>query len=232
MKIKDVFRRLNTDSTWKPWGYLKMIKKSFFFVLIISLCTYFELNSMVVKAETSDVTTSIDSGIGKGELIDSEVKPETGNIGDLTIDAVSFISFGTIKIGKNSKEAQVPNGEKLGIQIRDVRGTGEGWSLNVKISPFKSSQHPEQGITPLLELPKGTLKNGIDDNFNPPTNSSIQVNQEFQALLIAEKEHGMGQWLLLFEDNANKVKLTNIPSSSLLGDYTADIDWQLSNAPR
>lgn len=209
-----------------------MTIKRIFFMLMISLAIYFELNIKESLAETTDLTASIDSGGGKGELIDSEVRPETGNIGDLTIDAVSFISFGTIKIGEKSKVAQVPPGEKLGIQIRDVRGTGEGWSLNVKISPFKNLEHTDQLTTPLLNLPKGTLKNGIDDNFNPPTNSGIQVNQEFQSLLIAEKGKGLGQWLLLFENEQNKVKLIDIPSSNLLGNYTADIDWQLVNAPR
>ncbi|WP_201734188.1 WxL domain-containing protein [Carnobacterium maltaromaticum] len=175
--------------------------------------------------------TMVDSGLGKGELIDPEVKPATENTGDLTIDAVSFISFGAIKIGERSKVAQVPQGEKLGIQIRDVRGTGEGWSLSVKMSPFKSPQHPDKSLTPLLELPAGTLKNGINDNFRGPTNFPIQVNQIFQPLLVAETNQGMGQWLLLFENKTNKVKLTNIPSDSLSGDYSADIDWQLVNGP-
>ncbi|MEF9936979.1 MAG: WxL domain-containing protein [Carnobacterium sp.] len=185
-----------------------------------------------VTAETSSMKTVVNSGLGKEELIDPEVKPATENTGDLTIDAVSFISFGAIKIGEPSKVAQVPQGEKLGIQIRDVRGTGEGWSLNVKMSPFKSPQHPDKSITPLLELPEGTLKNGINDNFRGPTNFLVQVNQTFQPLLVAETNQGMGQWLLLFENKSSKVRLTNIPSDSLSGDYTADIDWQLVNGPR
>lgn len=191
-----------------------------------------EVNVRKVTAETSSMKTVVNSGLGKGELIDPEVKPATENTGDLTIDAVSFISFGAIKIGESSKVAQVPQGEKLGIQIRDVRGTGEGWSLNVKMSPFKSPQHPDKSITPLLELPEGTLKNGINDNFRGPTNFLVQVNQTFQPLLVAETNQGMGQWLLLFENKSSKVRLTNIPSDSLSGDYTADIDWQLVNGPR
>lgn len=191
-----------------------------------------EVNVRKVTAETSSMKTVVNSGLGKGELIDPEVKPATENTGDLTIDAVSFISFGAIKIGEPSKVAQVPQGEKLGIQIRDVRGTGEGWSLNVKMSPFKSPQHPDKSITPLLELPEGTLKNGINDNFRAPTNFLVQVNQTFQPLLVAENNQGMGQWLLLFENKSSKVRLTNIPSDSLSGNYTADIDWQLVNGPR
>lgn len=209
-----------------------MGKKSICLIVAISFCTYMEVNVKKVAAETSDMKTMIDSGLGKGELIDSEVKPATENTGDLTIDAASFISFGAIKIGEQSKVAQVPQGEKLGIQVRDVRGTGEGWSLNVKMSPFKSPQHPDKLIAPLLELPKGTLKNGINDNFASPTNFPIQVNQLFQPFLVAGNNQGMGQWLLLFENENTKVKLTNIPSDSLSGDYTADIDWQLMNAPR
>lgn len=209
-----------------------MGKKSIFFIVVISFCLYLEVNVRKVTAETSDMKTVIDSGLGKGELIDPTVKPATENTGDLTIDAASFISFGAIKIGERSKVAQVPQGEKLGIQIRDVRGTGEGWSLNVKMSPFKSLQHPDKAITPLLELPEGTLKNGINDNFRGPTNVPVQVNQTFQPLLVAENNQGMGQWLLLFEKGSTKVKLTNIPSDSLSGDYSADIDWQLTNAPR
>lgn len=197
----------------------------------MSFCLCLEVNVRKVTAETSSMKTMVDSGLGKGELIDPEVKPATENAGDLTIDAVSFISFGAIKIGERSKVAQVPQGEKLGIQIRDVRGTGEGWSLSVKMSPFKSPQHPDKSLTPLLELPAGTLKNGINDNFRGPTNFPIQVNQIFQPLLVAETNQGMGQWLLLFENKTNKVKLTNIPSDSLSGDYSADIDWQLVNGP-
>lgn len=197
----------------------------------MSFCLCLEVNVRKVTGETSSMKTMVDSGLGKGELIDPEVKPATENTGDLTIDAVSFISFGAIKIGERSKVAQVPQGEKLGIQIRDVRGTGEGWSLSVKMSPFKSPQHPDKSLTPLLELPAGTLKNGINDNFRGPTNFPIQVNQIFQPLLVAETNQGMGQWLLLFENKTNKVKLTNIPSDSLSGDYSADIDWQLVNGP-
>lgn len=208
-----------------------MIKQWFCFILLMSFCMYMELNIDMVLGETSDLTTSISPGAGKGELIDSEVKPATGSVGDLTIDANSSLSFGAIKIGESSKIAQVPPGEKLGIQIRDVRGTGEGWNLNVKISSFKNTQYPYQEVNAVIEFPKGTLKNGINDNFGRPVNAHTHVNQVFQPLLIAKQGHGMGQWLLLFENESNKVKLTNIPSGNLVGNYTADIEWQLTNAP-
>ncbi|MEG0544188.1 MAG: WxL domain-containing protein [Carnobacterium sp.] len=208
------------------------MKKSFFEYsgLFISFIVIFYGESVCADNTDSKVNTTVTSGDGVGTLIDSNVKPATNNSGSLTIDAVSSFNFGSLKVGATSKTAETTNNEKLGVQVRDVRGTGSGWTLNVKISTFENTSDASKSLKATVSIPKGTVSNGFDDVKGVEA-KAVDLNQSYTAIMNSPKGTGMGRWLNIFESDTNKVTLKNIAQNAYTGSYTATASWQLVDAP-
>lgn len=199
-------------------------------LLLSSILLYSYGTTAYADDATSNANTTVTAGDGTGDLIDQNVKPPTNSSGPLTIDAVSSFNFGTIKVGTKSKAADTSNGEKLGVQVRDVRGTGAGWALNVKVGTFTNTTDSTKTLSASVSIPKGTVSNGVDSTQGVIA-KAVVLNQSYANIMNAPKDTGMGRWLDTFESTTDKVTLQDIAQNAYAGSYTATMNWQLVDAP-
>ncbi|MEB6143619.1 WxL domain-containing protein [Enterococcus faecium] len=176
-----------------------------------------------------------DNPVGPIDPIDPDYNPPsndpTGNTGDLRIDYISNIDFGTQTIsGKTETYIAEKPASLTESQVSDLRGTGAGWHLQVNYDTekpgFTSEDKTLSGAE--LTLPSGTAKSVADNKATPPATSEVVVNDAAQNIMTAAANTGLGTWADEM-DTAN-VSL-KVPSGNLVGDYTATLVWTLSDAP-
>ncbi|MDG4588715.1 WxL domain-containing protein [Enterococcus faecium] len=176
-----------------------------------------------------------DNPVGPIDPIDPDDNPPsndpTGNTGDLRIDYISNIDFGTQTIsGKTETYIAEKPASLTESQVSDLRGTGAGWHLQVNYDTekpgFTSEDKTLSGAE--LTLPSGTAKSVADNKATPPATSEVVVNNAAQNIMTATANTGLGTWADEM-DTAN-VSL-KVPSGNLVGDYTATLVWTLSDAP-
>lgn len=176
-----------------------------------------------------------DNPVGPIDPIDPDDNPPsndpTGNTGDLRIDYISNIDFGTQTIsGKTETYIAEKPASLTESQVSDLRGTGAGWHLQVNYDTekpgFTSEDKTLSGAE--LTLPSGTAKSVADNKATPPATSEVVVNGAAQNIMTAAANTGLGTWADEM-DTAN-VSL-KVPSGNLVGDYTATLVWTLSDAP-
>ena len=176
-----------------------------------------------------------DHPVGPIDPIDPDDNPPsndpTGNTGDLRIDYISNIDFGTQTIsGKTETYIAEKPASLTESQVSDLRGTGAGWHLQVNYDTekpgFTSEDKTLSGAE--LTLPSGTAKSVADNKATPPATSEVVVNDAAQNIMTAAANTGLGTWADEM-DTAN-VSL-KVPSGNLVGDYTATLVWTLSDAP-
>lgn len=175
-----------------------------------------------------------DNPVGPIDPIDPDDNPPsndpTGNTGDLRIDYISNIDFGTQTIsGKTETYIAEKPASLTESQVSDLRGTGAGWHLQVNYDTekpgFTSEDKTLSGAE--LTLPSGTAKSVADNKATPPATSEVVVNDAAQNIMTAAANTGLGTWADEM-DTAN-VSL-KVPSGNLVGDYTATLVWTLSDA--
>ncbi|APB32042.1 WxL domain-containing protein [Vagococcus teuberi] len=175
---------------------------------------------------------------------------EISQTGPLQINYLSNLNFGDdISITSKTVTANVKDESTRFFQISDLRGTGAGWDLNVKLGDFL----PESGGT-TEDVIKGasiTFKNGVartsndinaqgtDDN--PATVPSELVLSSGSAsvskMMSAEAGNGRGTWIAAFDKPASEVDNSNItfsaPTNNISANtnYTAKLTWQLVDSP-
>ncbi|PEF42452.1 peptidase [Bacillus cereus] len=155
----------------------------------------------------------------------------TGQTGDLTIDYVSSLDFGSFQLESKSVtlEANQDRQNDPNVQVTDKRGTGDGWTLTVaQTQEFKSAEgHTLAGAQ--LTLPAGNLKTNNINNNNAPTPKTVAVNAEPNVVMVAEKDQGLGTWVNQF---ARENTTLEIPAGNYAGSYESELTWTLSNAPQ
>ncbi|EOH55796.1 WxL domain-containing protein [Enterococcus faecium] len=180
-------------------------------------------------------TQDPDHPVGPINPIDPDDNPPsndpTGNTGDLRIDYISNIDFGTQTIsGKTETYTAQKPALRTEAQISDLRGTGAGWNLQVNYATekpgFTSEDKTLNGAE--LTLPIGTPKTVADNSSAAPATNEVVVNNAAQNIMTAAANAGLGTWADEM-DTAN-VSL-KVPSGNLVGDYTATLVWTLSDAP-
>ncbi|WP_086313725.1 hypothetical protein A5821_001258 [Enterococcus sp. 7F3_DIV0205] len=185
---------------------------------------------------TFEFTTEDPNNLKPNPPVDPEkpVTPPTGQKGLVAIDAVSDLNFGsaTISGGETKATAVVNEGETLGIQVTDKRGTGAGWNVQAKISDFKDKTDAKKilkGAT--VKIPAGTFyTTATGDKDNAPTASNgngTVIGTAATQLITAAKDKGKGSWV---NDWADNVELT-IPGGNLVGNYEAAITWTMYDTP-
>ena len=181
--------------------------------------------------DTTKPTDPIDQGDGSGT---------TGQKGDLTIDNITALDFGSVKLtgdGQTIDNTVVnPN-----VQVTDKRGTGAGWKLMVKSSTFADATdatHTLKGAT--IDFPMGTVKTNAKDTANNtamPTANKLTVpadgTSSDQVVMQADKDKGLGTWEDAFEQNtdSNKKVALNVAGGAYAGAYSATLTWTLTNTP-
>lgn len=152
---------------------------------------------------------------------DLEVKIQSGN---LTLDVPNLIVPNNITLNN------VTNTYKIGIngpiEVKDLTGQQEGWTLTVSATPLTRSDN--------YQLPGGTL------TINPVTSTPSDINVNTQNNVIdngspvivasADQGHGMGEYELTFANN--EVFTLNLDvAQAKEGDYESTITWNLVTGP-
>ncbi|MGX7244378.1 WxL domain-containing protein [Enterococcus quebecensis] len=154
---------------------------------------------------------------------------ETGNTGLLAITYVSPLDFGEVSLTGKEKVVAAKN-EDPSLQIRDIRGTAKGWTVQVSMTEFKQKADAKvimKGAS--LHLPLGTAKaSGTTASTAPSTREITEVNEKAQTVFEAQEGTGAGAWINQF--GKDKIELT-IPQDVLVGEYQAELTWTISDTP-
>lgn len=178
------------------------------------------LPALTVRAETADSGTS-----------DASV---TFTPGDLDLLMTPQLNFGshTIDAGDTSFAAQ----ELSRIRVSDARGTGDGWSLLVRLSPFQNDgaetlQGSKVVVTGASVAPfDGTVGEAptVPVTEEEPALTVNTDNQDVKVLL-AEKDTGRGVWDSIWPGEGTQ--LVTKPGTAKLGLNSATLAWSLQDAP-
>lgn len=175
------------------------------------------------------------SGILFGSALPAFAETSTGEIildagttpggGDIELISVTDFDFGTHTIS-GTKETYQLSTNTTKTTISDLRGTGAGWTLDAKISEFKTADSTPKTLRgAAFNLPQGVL---TSDNpaALPPTANALTLNTELQTIITAGTDTGMGQW----EQDYAQASLV-VPSGNHAGKYQADLEWILTATP-
>lgn len=171
---------------------------------------------------------------GEGDDGEKEDGGSTGNTGALRVDWVTPLEFGTQKLSSESATYRTtsinPN-----VQVSDLRGTGDGWTLFVTASEFTDGKNTLKGAT--ITLPEGTPKTTNGNISEAPTTYGVELVTDGTSdpvrVMKAFEDTGMGTWADEFEDNEEDKYVTlSVPAGNYAGDYEATLTWTLSDAPQ
>lgn len=174
-----------------------------------------------------------DSDSGTAPLIPTTPDGKTGNVGELTIDNVSPFVFGTQKL--TGKKATFYSTTTDGnVQVTDKRGTGVGWTVQVRSSDFVDSQNATNILKGAqVNIPVGTISSDTDNSSTAPTASAVALNTTDTTIFNAAAQSGLGSWVDKFDGTTNESKVSiEIPAGSMKGSYVSTITWTLSDAPK
>ncbi|MGP9043225.1 WxL domain-containing protein [Cytobacillus kochii] len=209
------------------------------------LCKMFAVSTLTGCLALTGITTSFaaESQQAKRDIDASIVK------GDLTLSAPSNKPFGSVQLENNPKTIQTNLNDF--VQVSDLRGTQEGWRLDVSATQFEIKE-PQGGFaagTTAEKLPTGSLslsevediaRVGVGSSKLP---SSIQTSKKILddgSLTVAEANQGegMGVFNINFENNAfslvvdattAKIDMVNYPDGNT--PYQSIVNWNLVSAP-
>lgn len=217
--------------------FLKFTNILIGFIIIASVLpfTYVEASTQkgtvkVINSGTTEVVDPEDPDEG------TEVDPGPSTKGDLRIDYVSPLDFGTVKIDSNKKTYNAlaskigKEGKARGsfIQISDFREKKTGWTLQVKQDhQFKTADSNElKGA--VLSLDKGWANSINDENAPSVTRDTLSINNIGQLYDVAraEKDKGKGVWSINFgasKDNEDNQPVTLVTNNVSKKDISAAI---------
>lgn len=184
-----------------------------------------------IGLQTSDDNNDPSTPIVDPDDNDGQTNDPTGDTGNLRIDYVSNIDFGTQTIGSSIKTytAQKPNKSML-AQVSDLRGTGAGWTLQVNYDGkgFTDGDNTLKGAK--LTLPTGEAATTADNIAvdQPAATYNVSVNDSAQTIMSAAANKGLGVWGDKMDPAAVHLE---VPAGNLAGNYTATLVWTLSDAP-
>lgn len=170
---------------------------------------------------SAQAATEADSGRTTASVVFSQ--------GNLQLDAAPVLDFGdhTIDVGEPDYASQGAGN----IRVTDARGTGDGWRLTVRLSPFDNAGN----IT--LRGAKITVEGATVTPYGhtvgtPPTVSpvlTINTDNQDVTVLSAEQHAGRGVWDSAWP--ADGTTLVTKPGTADLGTSTAIMLWSLQDAP-
>ncbi|MDT2012744.1 WxL domain-containing protein [Carnobacterium divergens] len=160
----------------------------------------------------------------------------TGNKGPLSIDYISNVEFGEKEIQSGDTVYNAKN-ENPYVQVTDKRGTGAGWKLSAKATPFKNKEGNKELIGTTLSVKNGQIKTRANNVSEKAIHHDVIFNNEdAQVLMDAPVGAGRGTWVDVFSgkhgENEN-IQLTVLEGSADANiDYSAQITWELADAPK
>lgn len=188
--------------------------------LTLGLVTIFGVSVPSVSANTdlvksNDVTVTIQAG-----------QAEDGEGGSLHLKIADVEDFGQVKLKETAQVYHTSFNDKF--TVTDLRGTHEGWRLDVSATQFEN----ENGH----KLPKGSLSiqglERIEGAGNQPTiglTGTSVIDDGAVNIATAVEGTGAGVFNLYFPEDALSVVVD--PTTAKVGTYTSTITWELQSTP-
>lgn len=137
---------------------------------------------------------------------------------DLTLDGQSV----------TSKTGEDGNSDKQVI-VSDFRGSHDGWTLNVKMTPFVNANNNKDGISG-SQLTLDVVKDDTKGKAINPLLKQVVVNQEGNTLINADSDQGT------FTNTFDLTGNLHIPAagneSIQSGTYQSTVTWTLLNTKK
>lgn len=187
------------------------IKRNLFVLSLITIISLvFTTGALAADTKTNDVNITVQSG-------------------EFSVTTSDIRSFGDITLAA-TPETYVTSFENSFI-TKDLRGTQEGWRLDVEASPFTSGTHTLPGgslsIAPLESIER--VGTGFGDAPTISTNQNVVIDQGTVEIAKAVDGTGMGVFELTFPNDA--LSLVVDATTAKVGTYQSTLTWTLVTAP-
>lgn len=192
---------------------------------LLGLASVFALSTTVVKAVESTPTPA-----------DTKTNLTTQG-GDISISATSGdLQFDNFTINAGTVDQSVNAQGDLSINVADLRGTREGWTVTAKHSGLESSELGKvdeiKGST--ITLNNGTLSNDVDLTDTLTLENDISISSETDApISTAGIGSGMGSWdHKWIAENITLIIPAKEARDMYEGKYSTTITWTLAATPQ
>lgn len=164
-----------------------------------------------------------------GDTADDGLTSGTGSRDQLSLDFLSNLTFKPITASRGPVTTTAANSRAM-IQITDRRGTGAGWTLQVTPSALTNTS---QALTATIDLGSVTIKSAGTNVSRTPrlVNQGHLTVGSVNNVLVADKNAGVGTWLLLLNQGTEPTTLTIHNQQLTAGSYSGELTWSLTNAP-
>ncbi len=228
------------------------MKKSISLISLVSLSalTFMTLSSTIAQAVESNATISAVAGSEPVKPVDPS-KPDEGGDGNggetpdqpgsLQINVVPNLNFGDkVKITPKTVSTSLKNEKTPYAQVSDLRGTGAGWSLNVSLGNFLSTDNKAiVGATISFTGGEAVTSNQTTDNAAVTNNIKLTAGSTgAQSLMKATAGNGKGTWLARYVNTGtaatgNTKIMFEAPTDQVMANtaYKAIMTWQLADTP-
>ena len=157
----------------------------------------------------------------------------TFEAGKITLTSAPVLDFDTHNISGATMEYEVI-GDENRVQVSDLRGSGEGWTLTAKLSVFRHNDAENgsetlQGAFITVTNPAVTSNSTIATASPTAETFTLTSGSDSVDIIRADLTQGMGVWDSLW--TRTNTKLTVLVGTAKLGDSYATIDWNLQVAP-
>src|SRR5690625_3647718 len=181
---------------------------------------------VAVVTSLSFTTGALASDEGVTKSNDVSVTIESGGF---HLETSSIDDFEKVTLNKDEKTYKTSFKDKF--TVTDLRGSHDGWRLDVSASTFSNGDH---------ELPKGSLTlepvsnvEGVGSGYVDLPSVSMDSNKVIDdgsvKVLSASAGKGMGEFDFKFPSNA--LTLNVDASTAKTGTYTSTLTWDLVQAP-
>ena len=153
--------------------------------------------------------------------------------GNLELVSVPEFNFGSQTISSATETYTMTN-TVVPVKVSDARGSGEGWSLNVSLSPFMLEDGETESLQgAYIQIENATVSavNGTIGDAPAVAGASLQIDSDnsetpvFSAALNA----GRGVWQMNW--SMGDASLVVLPGTAHPGLSTATLTWSLQAAP-
>lgn len=174
---------------------------------------------------------SADTPLKKSNDVDVTIKPASSGVDGLKLETAGIKSFGNIELEPVAKTYKTDFSGKFNVQ--DLRGTHDGWSLDVSASQFKNDNGDF--------LPEGTLTLKRDGIVTTAGNSElpkfakerVAIDSGLVNVLDAPKSlRGSGAGVFEVEFEKDALEITVDATTAKAGKYESTLSWELKSTPK
>ncbi|WP_407891857.1 WxL domain-containing protein [Lacticaseibacillus sp. N501-2] len=177
--------------------------------------------------DTTTDTTPTKTKANTTAKINLTVENSKVGLNGITLDQAPAIDFSDqtlVATGYTYKSKSITGA----LQVTNP-GVDQGWTVQVSSSAFASDKNTLKGA--VLTLNAGTVSNGQDNQSKAATPNAVTLNgsgaENANALTAADGTVGVGVTTESFAATDASLK---VPAGNVAGDYSANLNWTLTDS--